>query len=78
MRYFLEGAYSSSLVTWQRLYKLYPENPALSLLIGYHYRRFGRIDQAEKYFNSVSESYIGKLPQIIVMKYYNLEYVITA
>jgi tetratricopeptide (TPR) repeat protein len=72
MRYFLEGAYSSSLVTWQRLYKLYPENPALSLLIGYHYRRFGRIDQAEKYFNSVSESYIGKLPQIIVMKYYNL------
>lgn len=72
MRYFLEGSYSNSLITLQRLYKLYPENPALSLLIGYHYRRFGQIDQAEKYFNSVSESYIEKLPQIIVMKYYNL------
>jgi tetratricopeptide (TPR) repeat protein len=72
IRYFLEGIYSSSLTTFERLYKLYPENPALSLLIGYHYRRFGRIEQAEKYFNSVSESFIEKLPQIIVMKYYNL------
>jgi tetratricopeptide (TPR) repeat protein len=72
IRYFLEGVYSNSLTTYERLYKMYPGNPALSLLIGYHYRRFGRIEQAEKYFNSVPESFIEKLPQIIVMKYYNL------
>lgn len=72
IRYFLEGAYSGSLQTFLRLNRLYPENPALLLLIGYHYRRFGQIEKAERYFNSVSDGYREKLPQIIVMKYYNL------
>lgn len=72
IRYFLEGAYSSSLQTLIQLKNLYPENPALLLLIGYHYRRFGQIEKAEKYFNSVADAYFEKLPQIIVMKYYNL------
>jgi tetratricopeptide (TPR) repeat protein len=72
VRYFLEGDYYNSLNTFQKLHRAYPENPALTLLIGYHYRRHGQIRTAENYFSSVSESYTDKLPQITVMKIYNL------
>ncbi len=71
-RYFLEGDKHNSLQTFKKLHLEYQDNPALTLLIGYHYRRHGQITLAESYFRSVPEEYIGILPQIIVMKYYNL------
>ena len=71
-RYFLEGEKQKSLRIFKKLNKTYSENPALTLLIGYHYRRHGRIKLAERYFRNVSESFTDQLPQITVMKYYNL------
>jgi tetratricopeptide (TPR) repeat protein len=71
-RYFLEGEKQNSLQIFKKLNQTYPENPALTLLIGYHYRRHGRIKLAEDYFKRVSESFTEQLPQITVMKYYNL------
>ncbi len=72
IKYFLEGEYYSSVNTFLTLHRSYPENPALTLLVGYYYRRHGQIRTAEQYFNSVSESFTEKLPQITVMKFYNL------
>ena len=71
-RYFLEGEKQNSLQIFKRLHKSYPDNPALTLLMGYHYRRHGRIKLAESYFKKVSDSFTDQLPQITVMKYYNL------
>ncbi len=72
LRYFLEGDYSNSLQIFQKLNKKYPDNPALALMVGYHFRRYGRINNALSYFESISTRFSEKLPQIIVMKYYNL------
>ncbi|MBN2364988.1 MAG: DUF3808 domain-containing protein [Calditrichaeota bacterium] len=72
IRYFLEGDYHGGLNTFLRLHRLYPMNPAMTLLIGYHYRRHGQIEKAKKLFESVREVFSEKLPQITVMKYYNL------
>jgi tetratricopeptide (TPR) repeat protein len=71
-RYFLEGEKQNSLQIFKKLNKTYLENPALMLLLGYHYRRHGRIRLAEGYFKKVSDSFTDLLPQITVMKYYNL------
>jgi tetratricopeptide (TPR) repeat protein len=72
VRYFLEGDYHSTLSKFHQLHNKFPQNPAFTLIIGYHYRRHGQIKKAEKYFLQVGEVYKDKLPQIIVMKYYNL------
>ena len=71
IRYFFEGRKQVSLRTFIQLQNTYPENPALTLLIGYHYRRMGQLKQALHFFKSVSISYEKKLPQISVMRYYN-------
>ncbi len=72
VQYFLEGDKWNSFQVFKDLQKKYPDNPALALMIGYHYRRSGQIQMALKYFNSISGHYEENLPQITVMKLYNL------
>lgn len=71
IRYFFEGRKQVSLHTFIQLRNVYPDNPALTLLIGYHYRRMGQLKQALHFFKSVPTSYEKKLPQISVMRFYN-------
>ncbi len=71
-RYFLEGDERNSLQTFFKLHRDYPDNPALTLLLGYHYRRNGNILEALRYFSAVPEKYSLTLPQISIMKFYNL------
>lgn len=72
IRYFLEGAKYEGLLRFKSLRKIYPDNPALTLMIGYYYRRHGQIITALNYFGEVSEKFIDTLPQITVMKWYNI------
>ncbi len=72
IRYFLEGAKQEALQDFFRLYRIYPSNPAVILLIGYYYRRIGNIETAISYFQQVPDKYSDKLPEISVIKYYNL------
>ncbi len=71
-RYFLEGAKSEAFPIFIQLQRAYPHNPAPTLLIGYHYRRKGKMQKAIHYFSSISDKFQDQLPQIPVMKYYNL------
>jgi len=70
--YFLEGDEQAALGTFYRMHNQYPGNPAPTLLLGYHYRRHGDVENAITVFSSVPDDYAGKLPEITVMKYYNL------
>ncbi len=72
IRYFLEGERTESVRTFLELENSYPDNPALTLLLGYYHRRQGRMVQAISYFSGVPDSYTDRLPQITVIKYYNL------
>ncbi|MFZ0390394.1 MAG: tetratricopeptide repeat protein [Calditrichia bacterium] len=72
IRYFLEGNRSGGLQIFEELRKAYPDNPALTLIIGYHYRRSGNISRAIRYFREVPDAYMDELPQITVVKHYNL------
>lgn len=72
IRYFLEGEKRQSLQEFLELYKQYPSNAALSLILGYHYRRFGHMKQSINYCESVPDSFVTILPQIVDIKYYNL------
>ncbi len=72
MEYFLEGKYAEGIRGVMELYREYPHNPALSLLLGYHYRRTRQLAQAISMFESVSDRYKENLPSISIMKYYNL------
>ena len=72
MEYFLEGKYGEGIQGVTELYRKYPTNPALSLLLGYHYRRTRQLSQAIAMFESVSDRYQDDLPAISIMKYYNL------
>ncbi len=72
IRYFLEGRIWEGMKIFTRLQNRYPDNPALTLLLGYHYRRMGSVQKAIRYFSSVPDSYRDALPQITVIKYYNI------
>jgi tetratricopeptide (TPR) repeat protein len=72
LRYFLEGEQSEGLAIFRELKQEFPRNPAVTLLIGYHYRRNGQVTSAISYFRQVPDIFTDKLPQITVMKYYNL------
>lgn len=72
IRYFLEGDISGAMRLFNRLEVEYPDNPALTLVLGYHYRRMGNIRLARQYFNTVDDTYLVDLPQIFVIKQYNL------
>jgi len=72
IRYFLEGNVWEGLKILTRLQNMYPDNPALTLLLGYHYRRMGLVQKAIRYFSSVPDTFRDKLPQITVIKYYNI------
>lgn len=72
LRYFLEGEQFEGLNIFKKLKKKFPKNPAVTLLIGYHYRRNGRVQRAIPYFEEVPNDFSESLPQITVMKYYNL------
>ena len=72
IRYFLEGNIWEGLQILTRLQNQYSDNPALTLLLGYHYRRMGSVRKAIRYFSSVPDTYQNTLPQITVIKYYNV------
>jgi len=72
IRYFLEGDKLHSVQKLMGLYRKYPSNAALSLILAYHNRRFGYMKKCIEYCESVPDSFITILPQIVDIKYYNL------
>jgi tetratricopeptide (TPR) repeat protein len=72
IRYFLEGEKNQSVQKFLEIHRRYPSNPALSLILAYHYRRFGYTQKCIQYCESVPDSFITILPQIVDIKYYNL------
>lgn len=72
VRYFLEGERRQSVEKFKQLQVRYPSNAALSLILAYHYRRFGFVEKTIEYCRSVPDSFVTVLPQIVDIKYYNL------
>lgn len=72
IRYFLEGEKRESVIKLRELRQRYPSNPALSLLLAYHYRRFGYTEQCIEMCESVPDSFLTVLPQLVDIKFYNL------
>jgi hypothetical protein len=72
IRYFLEGDKQYAAQKFLELYHKYPSNAALGLILAYHYRRFGYTQKCIEYCESVPDSFIIILPQIVDIKYYNL------
>lgn len=72
IRYFLEGDKQYAAQKFLELYHKYPSNAALGLILAYHYRRFGYTRKCIEYCESVPDSFITILPQIVDIKYYNL------
>lgn len=70
-RYFLEGDEKTGVNIFFSLKEQYPDNPALTLLIGYHHRLKGQVRKAIEYFSTVPDSFSTTLPQFTVIKYYN-------
>jgi len=72
IRYFLEGEKGESVIKLKELRQKYPSNPALSLILSYHYRRFGYTEQCIEMCESVPDSFVTVLPQLVDIKFYNL------
>jgi tetratricopeptide (TPR) repeat protein len=72
IRYFLEGDKLHSVQKLSELYRRYPSNAAIGLILAYHNRRFGYTKKCIEYCESVPDSFITILPQIVDIKYYNL------
>ncbi len=72
LRYFMEGEVWDALDHFEKLGRKYPENPGVKLVLGYHYRRFGQVREAIRYFQQVEDRYRYRLPDIYVIKYYNM------
>lgn len=72
IRYFLEGDKQAPVEKFREMSQRYPGNPALKLMLAYHYRRFGDLGKTIAYCNAVPDSFLTILPQIVEMKYYNL------
>ncbi|GAB4327003.1 MAG: hypothetical protein Kow0037_00260 [Calditrichia bacterium] len=72
LRYFLQGEKQQMLPRFYQLDGEFPGNPITPLLIGYHYRRRGKIEKAIPYFQSVRDDFKAELPQVFVMKYFNI------
>ncbi len=72
IRYFLEGYEELGANGFRRLTVEYPENPVPHLVLGYHYRRTGYLEEAWSTFQHAPERFRNRLPQLIVVKYYNL------
>lgn len=72
IRYFLEGDKQYSVQKFLELYRKYPSNAAIGLILAYHNRRFGYTKKCIEYCESVPDSFITILPQIVDIKYYNL------
>jgi len=72
IRYFLEGDKQNAIEKIEEMSHKYPGNAGLTLLLGYHNRRFGYIEKSLQYCQSIPDSFETILPQIIDMKYYNI------
>ncbi len=70
--YFMEGEMVQSVAQLKHLVKQYPGNPIPRLLLGYHYRRTGKLEKALKIFRETPEIYPDLLPQMVNVKYYNM------
>jgi tetratricopeptide (TPR) repeat protein len=72
IRYFLEGDKQNAIEKIEEMSYKYPGNAGITLLLGYHNRRFGYIEKSLKYCQSIPDSFKTILPQITDMKYYNI------
>ncbi len=72
IRYFLEGYEELGANGFRLLSVEYPDNPVPHLVLGYHYRRTGYLEEAWVTFQNAPERFRDRLPQLIVVKYYNL------
>ncbi|NOX37177.1 MAG: DUF3808 domain-containing protein [Calditrichaeota bacterium] len=70
--YFMEGEMQQSIAELKRMAADFPENPIPQLLLGYHYRRTGKLKQALEIFQQTPEIYPELLPQMVNIKYYNM------
>ena len=72
IRYFLEGYEELGANGFRLLTAQYPDNPVPYLVLGYHYRRTGYLEEAWVTFQQTPEMFPQRLPQLVVIKYYNL------
>ncbi len=70
--YFLEGEKSRSIRALKQLYRQYPTNMALGLIIAYHYRRSGYMEKCIEYCKQFDDQYSDYLPQLTNVRYYNI------
>ena len=72
IKYFLEGDKQNAVIKLKKMGERYPANPAIKLMLAYHYRRSGDLKQCIKYCRAIPDSFLYTLPQIVDSKYYNL------
>jgi tetratricopeptide (TPR) repeat protein len=70
--YFLEGNKEKAFQSLQKMYQRYPTNQGLGIMLAYHYRRTGFIQQCIKMCEKLLRQGDVDLPQITIFKYYNL------
>jgi tetratricopeptide (TPR) repeat protein len=71
IRYFMQNELDR-IYSIAKLGTMYPRNPVIPMLVGYHFRRTGYPEKAIPYFLQVQDSVKSYVPQIYQMKYYNL------
>jgi tetratricopeptide (TPR) repeat protein len=70
--YFLEGEKTRSIRALKQLYQRYPSNSALGMILAYHYRRTGHMQECISYCQNLTIENEKLLPQLTNMKYYNM------
>lgn len=72
IEYFLEGEKRKSIASLEKMYREYPGNQAIGLIIAYHYRRTGYLEKCLNYCQQFTDEYSDQLPQLTNLKYYNM------
>ena len=70
--YFLEGEKTRAIHALKQLYRRYPTNTALGMILAYHYRRTGHMAECINYCQNLTIENEKLLPQLTNMKYYNM------
>ncbi|RMI00119.1 MAG: DUF3808 domain-containing protein, partial [Calditrichaeota bacterium] len=72
VKYFLEGDTLISVPGLKALYRQYPDNQGIGLLLAYHYRRYGFMQKCLRYCLEMIRQEDPPLPMLVNLKYYNL------
>lgn len=70
--YFLEGDKANAIRALKQMYRQYPTNQGLGLILAYHARRSGYIQECMELCRQLLQEKDPGLPQVTDLKYYNL------